>query len=179
MTPAQVALVLDQLGVAFSKEIPAEALSVWAPQLSEIPDNVGILAVDLLVATEEFFPTVAMYRKYVGEAHRVVARERDALPPEQGGPDPRCSFCRGHGWGEGTPNVRVDKETGERHEDATVRPCENCDPVAYQTWLNYKDEIRRKGLRSHPRQSDREPSTLIDAARDVLKAADAPPEIRL
>lgn len=165
MTPEHVATVLATLGASYRTDITGDMAEVWYEHFVDVPDEVATIAIDLVIRDEAYFPSPAVFRRYVPQARRQVddnqARHRD-------GPPPVCPMCDGERWypgrapvGEMFPHTRYE----------AIRPCQSCAPVQFDRWRRYiADEAARRRVR-RPEQFDFDPSALLADARRAIVAA--------
>lgn len=171
MNAIQCGVILNRLSAALGgKEVPEEAVQVWTDLLGTVDPMILAEACDLYALENTYFPSVAQIRPYVAQVHRERAMEEQRIASEAGrGRNPGCSFCHGYGWGDVTPMVRANAD-GEKVEYDTVRPCASCDPIAYETWQEWKRSL-------HPSNKVTPNTTyefnVADRIREAHEALDA------
>ena len=148
MNEQEVALVLDRLGTAFSKEIPGEALDVWIDHTSGVAPEIAVEAVDAVIASSEFFPTV---KAFLDHARRIEGEhaEAAALASYHVQPPGPCRLCEGVGWYRTQPHKVIDRSTGElMWANEQWKPCDQCNHVACEQVPRWRAE-RRRALRHY------------------------------
>lgn len=148
MNRHEAALVLDALAIGLGNpEVPEEAVEMWARLMAGVDPLVAAEAVDLYLLSDDpkdrFFPTVGRFQVEVGIVHREHAIEAQRALSEGRGANRDCEFCGGYGWGDVAPISEATAD-GEVVRYKAVRPCSyGCNPVAYQRWLEYREEAKR------------------------------------
>ena len=174
MNTPEVALVLDMLATNYQKPIPPELIEIWEGQLGGVDVEVAVDAADNMIAVEVFFPTLAVFNKYVADEIRARARMRDSLPVGAGGPNPDCGFCSGTGWYGVDPVQLPNSATGEVTHYRQEKPCERCNPRGFEAWGRYCEERKNRRQRKvRPDETfDYNPKEALETARRELAQAD-------
>ena len=79
----------QKLLTAYGKEADKAQSDVFFEALQSVPGPVMRLAIDELIKSEAYFPTVAKLRRYCDGAHRDIAA-----------PSTACPMCHGSTWVE-------------------------------------------------------------------------------
>lgn len=172
MNRVEVAMLLDRLGIAYSKPVPEEAVEVWFDHLAGVETDVAVDAVENVIGIETFFPTVAVVQHEIAAVHRQRARERLLAPPADGGPNRDCGICQGLVWYEVEPVRVVNQRTGEVTHDSQWKPCHLCDSGQYDAWVRANDERAKRNARKakRPESYATNITELLADARASLKA---------
>lgn len=172
MNQIEVAGVLDRLGTAYQKPIPAELVEVWCDHLGGVDVDVAIDAAENIIGIETFFPTLAALRNEIAAVHRQRARDALNAPPANGGPDRDCQLCHGLVWYEVEPILVANQRTGEVTHDSQWKPCHSCDPGQYDAWVRACDERSKRQARKakRPESYTTNITELLAEARAALKA---------
>ena len=92
MTPIEVGVLIDRLGVAYNRPLDPDLVDLWAEKLAGVPADVAVDAAENLIGTSIYFPTLAQMTNEVAAVHRDRAREQR----ERAAADAPCS-CE-NGW---------------------------------------------------------------------------------
>lgn len=172
MNQIEVAGVLDRLGTAYQKPIPAELVEVWSDHLAGVAVDVAVDAVENVIGIETYFPTVAVVQREIAAVHRQRARERLESPPLGSGPSGDCQVCHGLVWYEVEPVQVVNQRTGEVTHDSQWKPCQFCDPGQHDAWRKANEDRAKRQARKakRPEHYATNITDLLADARAALKA---------
>lgn len=172
MNRVEVAMLLDRLGIAYSKPVPEEAVEVWFDHLAGVETDVAVDAVENVIGIETFFPTVAVVQHEIAAVHRQRARDALNAPPAHGGPNRDCQLCHGLVWYEVEPILVANQRTGEVTHDSQWKPCQFCDGGQYDAWVKANDERSKRQARKakRPETYATNITELLAEARAALKA---------
>lgn len=169
MNEVQVALVLDRLGANYHREVSAEELAVWTDHLSGVQIEVAERAMHNVIEVEAFFPPVAVFQREVTNASRDLAKEREAMGPAGGGPNPDCERCYGKQWYEVEPTA-MRLSSGHVTYSPNLKPCPDCNMDGYERWERHLTERRQP---RPPRSTDEAlPFNLQDMLANARAALD-------
>lgn len=167
MTPDHVATVLATLGASYRTAVSADMAEVWYEHFVDVPDAVATLAIEMVVRDEPYFPSPAVFRRYVPQARREVNAEAARHAPAP----PVCRTCGGDRWYEGRGPVGT---AFPRTSYTAVRPCADCAPVEYTRWRTHVADMAARRRAAPDEVFDFDPTDMLATTRRALKAlADA------
>lgn len=157
----ETAIILDRFAAAFGGEMSAEKVDVWLAQIHDLNPEIALRAVDEYIGSEMIAPKVAPFLLVYRDVAKRYAAELDR---DRVRADASCAFCGGRGWGEVEPY----ENNGIVYE--AVRPCEACDPKAYEAWATRwrPEQAARRRARRPPELLPADPKAGIAVARDLL-----------
>ena len=112
---AQVTNALTKAGLRFTPVLTEESYALWADALRDIPIEVGLRAVRVLIASDTDWPPVARFRE-VAKLEAQKWTPANALEPA----DRRCGECL---------DLRFVEMDG-----GAVRPCSACMAESFERW---------------------------------------------